>query len=252
MESLILSVELCRRSYSPTTYLLAPVIASSLDLVLCLHANFNIRQERLPLRTGRILSAIRVNHSLKPLKVTVLTPTVSVVVALLVLLYVASGLDIPHNSQPPGISLSVSSTDDASSSVYQPKTESTSQPVTSPSDNVKLPEFQPVAPSHFHWCPVGSSTFCQSLDSAYQEVVHWKKSNFEVPRGSVGKQFVSELALVFRAVGEGSALESVAVKAVFLHVVCCCRSLLVPLNLRNTPPCWNNVCNSGMMARLAT
>ena len=117
---------------------------------------------------------------------------------------------------------------------------------------MKLPEFQPVAPSHFHWCPVGSSTFCQSLDSAYQEVVHWKKNNFEVPRGSVGKQFVSELALLFRAVGEGSALESIPLKAVFLHVVYCCRSLLVPPHLRNTPPCWNDICNSGMMARLGT
>ena len=55
-EVMILSVEFCRRSYSPTTYLLAPVVASSLDLFFCLHANFNVRQERLPLRTGRILS----------------------------------------------------------------------------------------------------------------------------------------------------------------------------------------------------
>ena len=108
---------------------------------------------------------------------------------------VASGLDIPPNSQPPGISLSVSPTDDVSSSIYQQETESTSQPETSPSDNVKLPEFQPVAPSHFHWGPVDSSAFIsQSLDSVYQEVIHWKKNNFEVPCSSVGKQFVSELA----------------------------------------------------------
>ena len=85
---------------------------------------------------------------------------------------VASGLDIPPNPQPPGISLNVSSTNDVSSSIYQQETESTSQPETSSSDNVKLPEFQPVAPSHFHWGPVDSSAFCQSLDSAYQEVVH--------------------------------------------------------------------------------
>ena len=100
-------------------------------------------------------------------------------------------------------------------SVYQTETESTSQPETSPSD-VKLPEFQPVASSHFHWGPIGSSAFCQSLDSAYQEVVHWKKDNFEVPCCSVGKQFVSELAQLYRAVGEGLALESIELKAVFL------------------------------------
>ena len=72
---------------------------------------------------------------------------------------VALGLDIPPHSQPPGISLGVSSTNNASSSVHQPEKESTSQPVTSPSDNVKLP-VQPVAPSHFHWGPVDSSAFC--------------------------------------------------------------------------------------------
>ena len=103
-----------------------------------------------------------------------------------------------------------------SSSVYLQETESTSQPESSLSDNVKLSKFQPVAPSHFHWGPVDSSAFCQSLDSAYQEAVHWKKNNFEVPRGSVGKQFVSELARLFRVVGEGSALESIALKAVFV------------------------------------
>ena len=129
---------------------------------------------------------------------------------------VASGLDIPPNSQLPGISLSVLSTGDVSSSVYQPETEPTSQPEMSPSDNVRLPEFQPVAPSHFHWGPVDSSAPCQSLDSTYQEVVHWKKNNFEVPRGSVGMQFVSELAWLFRAIGEGLALESITLKAVFL------------------------------------
>ena len=61
-------------------------------------------------------------------------------------LSVASGLDIPPNSQPPGISLTVSSAGDVSSSDYQPETELTSQPEMSPSDNVRLPEFQPVAP----------------------------------------------------------------------------------------------------------
>ena len=117
---------------------------------------------------------------------------------------------------------------------------------------MKLPEFQPVAPSHFHWGPVDSSAFCQSLDSAYQEVVHWKKNNFEVPRGSVGKQFVSELALLFRAVGEGSALESIALKAVFLACGLLLQKPSWTSTPRNTPPCWNDICNSGMMARLGT
>ena len=39
-----------------------------------------------------------------------------------------------------------------------------------------------------------------------------------VPRSSAGRAFVGELARLFRSVGEGSALESIALKAVF--VVC--------------------------------
>ena len=39
-----------------------------------------------------------------------------------------------------------------------------------------------------------------------------------VPQSSAGSTFVSELARLFRSVGEGSALESIALKAVF--VVC--------------------------------
>ena len=129
------------------------------------HANFNVRQERLPLGTGRILSAIRDSHSHEPLKV-ILTPMVSVErCCRFIGPPVASGLDIPGippNSQPPGISFSILSTNDVSSNVYQQEIESTSQPETSSSDNVKLPEFQPVtpSPSHFHWGPVDSSAFC--------------------------------------------------------------------------------------------
>ena len=39
-----------------------------------------------------------------------------------------------------------------------------------------------------------------------------------VPRSSAGRAFVSELATLFHSVGEGTALESIALKAIF--VVC--------------------------------
>ena len=81
---------------------------------------------------------------------------------------------------------------------------------------MRLPVCRPVAPPQFHWGPVDAITFSQSLDVAYREVVHWRKNCFEVPRGSIGKQFVSELARLFRAVGEGSALESIALKAMLV------------------------------------
>ena len=49
-----------------------------------------------------------------------------------------------------------------------------------------------------------------------REVVHWLRNVFEVPQGSAGKGFVGELARLFCAVGQGSALEPVALKAVFM------------------------------------
>ena len=57
------------------------------------------------------------------------------------------------------------------------------------------------------------------MDAAYQEIVHWKKNSFDVPHGSIGKRFVAELTRLFRAVGEGSSLESIALKAVFVACV---------------------------------
>ena len=57
-----------------------------------------------------------------------------------------------------------------------------------------------------------------SLDAIYHEITLWVKNSFKVPRGSAGKAFVSELTKLFCSVGEGSALESIALKAV--SVVC--------------------------------
>ena len=61
-------------------------------------------------------------------------------------------------------------------------------------------------------------------------MVHWRRNVFEVPRGSAGKAFVCELARLFRAVGQGSALESIALKAVF--VAC---SILLQRTSRSKP-----------------
>ena len=47
-------------------------------------------------------------------------------------------------------------------------------------------------------------------------MTQWRRNVFETPRGSAGKAFVCELARLFRAVGQGLALESIALKAVFV------------------------------------
>ena len=48
---------------------------------------------------------------------------------------------------------------------------------------------------------------------AYDEIVHWKKKFFPIPLGSAGKKLTSELATLFRAFGEASGMECVALKA---------------------------------------
>ena len=53
-----------------------------------------------------------------------------------------------------------------------------------------------------------------SITAAYDEAVHWKRNIFSVPSGNAGKSFVSELACLFRAYAEGSALEVIALKAI--------------------------------------
>jgi len=80
----------------------------------------------------------------------------------------------------------------------------------------ELPPFQPVVQPNFVWGTRDASSFTDDLSSAYQEIVHWKKNCFAVPHGASGKAFVRELARLFLAVGEDSALESIALKALFV------------------------------------
>jgi len=53
-------------------------------------------------------------------------------------------------------------------------------------------------------------SFSHAVTSAYYETVHWRHNLFLVPSGKVGSSFVVELAKLFRAYGEGSVLEPVA------------------------------------------
>ena len=86
----------------------------------------------------------------------------------------------------------------------------------------------PVAEPNFTWGAKDAASFCDDLNTAYKEVSQWQRNLFDTPRGSAGKAFVYELARLFRAVGQGTALESIALKAVFVA-----SSLL----LQRTCPC---------------
>ncbi len=76
-----------------------------------------------------------------------------------------------------------------------------------------LPDPVPSANPTFMWGPLDAQTFITKISLAYDEVAHWRMNLFLVPFGKAGKKFVFELAKLFRAYAEGSALECIALKA---------------------------------------
>ena len=54
------------------------------------------------------------------------------------------------------------------------------------------------------------------MDKAYEELVSWKRNQFEVPRGKAGTDFVSELSRLIEAYNDATALESIAMTAVLV------------------------------------
>ena len=69
-------------------------------------------------------------------------------------------------------------------------------------------------PPNFSWGSCCGEVFCTRINSAYEEVVHWRRNLFQVPSGSAGKAFVSELARLFQAYADSSSLECIAMKAI--------------------------------------
>ena len=90
------------------------------------------------------------------------------------------------------------------------------------SDHVDVCHFpppEPVADANFVWGVLDARSFCKVISEAYSEVVHWRKDYFRVPNGSSGKDFVSELARLFKAYAVQSSLESIALKAISVACV---------------------------------
>lgn len=81
-------------------------------------------------------------------------------------------------------------------------------------DIYDLPPFHPIElDQDFIWGCRDGISFAQDLDEAYITVVRWKRNLFKVPYGNLGRDFVSELARLFREYANSSALEAVAIKA---------------------------------------
>ncbi len=61
-----------------------------------------------------------------------------------------------------------------------------------------------------------SPMVCCTINSGYEEVIHWKPNLFLVPYGSAGTSFVNEVARLFQGFDDGSCLERVSMKAITL------------------------------------
>ena len=79
--------------------------------------------------------------------------------------------------------------------------------------------FCSVQPPDFSWGPHQGAEFRTLVDTAYEEVVHWRRNIFQVPSGSAGKAFVLELARLLQAYADSSSLECIAMKAITIAQV---------------------------------
>lgn len=78
-----------------------------------------------------------------------------------------------------------------------------------------LPSYTSSQNTSFTWHEIDGIDFIHMIDSTYSEVIHWRRNLFKVPSGKSGKAFVREMARLFSSYGEGSAMESIALKAAF-------------------------------------
>ena len=77
----------------------------------------------------------------------------------------------------------------------------------------ELPDSIPIASPTFSWGSLDAALFCSKITEALEETMYWRPNLFSIPSGASGTQFVAEQARLFRAYAEGTALESVALKA---------------------------------------
>ena len=60
---------------------------------------------------------------------------------------------------------------------------------------------------NFQWGSKDGKAFCDMIDEAYDDIVHWKRNIFLLPSGAAGKSFIQEITRLLLAFAEGSALE---------------------------------------------
>ena len=70
-----------------------------------------------------------------------------------------------------------------------------------------------VAAPNFTWGDRDSESFCEDLQTTYDEVVHWRRNCFRIPLGNAGRALVDELSRLYSAFADASSLECVALRA---------------------------------------
>ena len=77
-----------------------------------------------------------------------------------------------------------------------------------------LPPFTKARAPLFKWSDsIDGESFSVKIQEAYKEVIRWRRNVFLVPSGKAGEKFVGEMSRMFRAYGESTPLESVALTA---------------------------------------
>ena len=76
-----------------------------------------------------------------------------------------------------------------------------------------LPPYSLATSPNFMWGRIDGESFTHTISCCHAEIVHWKRNLFKVPSGKAGSAFTGELARLFRAYGESSAMELVSLNA---------------------------------------
>ena len=79
-----------------------------------------------------------------------------------------------------------------------------------------LPTFTPIVTASFKWGEKDGDILIQSVDTIYNETVHWKRNLFKTPSGKAGRLFVQEITRLLTAFSEKTALEGIAMKAAMI------------------------------------
>ena len=101
--------------------------------------------------------------------------------------------------------------------LHDNQTSSTASVMPQSTDNYEDPWPLPTCSQpNFQWGSNDGKAFCDMIDEAYNDIIHWKRNIFLLPSGAMGKAFICEITRLLQAFAEGSAMECIALKASFV------------------------------------